>query len=155
MVGGGDFMATIWLIVAVMFFVGELVCPTFFLFWFAIGALVALLTTFITANLAVQIIVFLVISIILLIFMKPLTNRLFKNNAKDDLNMNGIIGKNAIVTKEIDNVKGVGEVKVHGEIWRAVNQEERIIESGKQVVIQKIDGVKLIVKELSENVKKD
>ena len=144
-------MAIIWLIVAVVFFVGELVCPTFFLFWFAIGALAALLTTFITANLTVQIIVFLIISIVLAIFMKPITNKLFQNKTKDELNMNGIIGKNAIVTKEIDNVKGVGEVKIHGETWSAVNEEdEKVIEAGKQVIVQKIDGVKLVVKEIPE-----
>ena len=122
-----------------------------FLFWFAIGALAALLTTFITANLTAQIIVFLIISIVLVIFMKPITNKLFQNKTKDELNMNGIIGKNAIVTKEIDNVKGVGEVKIHGETWSAVNEEdEKVIEAGKQVVVQKIDGVKLIVKEIPE-----
>lgn len=140
-------MAIIWLIIAVIFFIGELVCPTFFLFWFAIGAMVSLLLTYFTANLTIQIVAFLLVSITLVIFMKPLTNKFFKNQAKDELNMNGVVGKIAIVTKEINNLKGIGEVKFHGEIWSAISEDdEEIIPPDMQVVIQKVDGVKLIVK---------
>lgn len=142
-------MAVAWLIVAVIMFIGELVCPVFFMFWFAIGALVALVTSFITSNLAIQFSVFLVVSIILVIFMKPLTNKLFKNRTKDELNMNGIIGKNAVVIKTINNIEGTGEVKINGEVWRAVSENENeIIESERYVEILKIDGVKLIVKSI-------
>ena len=70
--------------------------------------------------------------------------------------MNGIIGKTAIVTKNIDNLNGTGEVKIHGEIWRAVNEkDEEIIEKEKKVEVLRIDGVKLIVKLADENKKND
>ncbi len=148
-------MAIAWLIVAVVMFIGELICPVFFMFWFAIGAVVALVVSLITSNLVIQVSVFLVVSTILVIFMKPIANKLFKNQTKDELNMNGIIGKNAIVIKPIDNAKGVGEVKVNGEVWRAVNEKENeVIEKEKYVEILKIDGVKLIVRYIDES-KKD
>ena len=83
-------------------------------------------------------------------FMKPLTNKLFKNEGKDDLNMNGIIGKNAIVIKTIDNLKGVGEVKIHGEKWSAVTENDgEIIETESQVEVLRVDGVKLVVKSVN------
>ena len=140
-----------WLIISVVMFIGEMVCPVFFMFWFAIGALAALVVSLITSNLAVQIVVFLVVSIVLVIFMKPLTNKLFKNKTKDELNMNGIIGKTAVVTKKIDNLNGTGEVKIHGEVWRALNESDNeIIEAEKHVEVLRIDGVKLIVKAITE-----
>ena len=140
-------MAITWLIIAVVFFVGELVCPVFFLFWFSVGALVALLLSLVVPSITVQIIVFLVVSVLLLIFMKPLTNKLFKNKQKDELNVNGIIGKTAVVLKEIDNLKGTGEVKIGSEVWRAVSEEDsKIIPQDAKVNILKIDGVKVIVK---------
>jgi len=144
-------MAIIWLIVAVLFFIGELICPVFFLFWFSVGALVALLLSLVVSNWAIQVIVFLVVSVILLIFMKPLTNKLFKNKEKDELNTNGIIGKTAVVVKEIDNIKGTGEAKVGSELWRAVSDDDsKVIPQDAKVTVLKIDGVKIIVKEETE-----
>jgi len=144
--------AIAWLIVAVVMIIGEMICPIFFMFWFGIGALVALVVSFITSNIIIQAVVFLVVSVVLVIFTKPLTNKFFKNKTKDNLNMNGIIGKTALVTKTIDNLKGTGEVKVHGEIWSAISENDEIIEVENQVEILKIDGVKLIVKNI-DNIK--
>ena len=145
-------MTIFWLIVAAIMFIGEMVCPIFFMFWFAIGAIIALITSLITSNIVVQVGVFLVVSIILTIFTKPLTNKFFKNKTKDELNMNGIVGKNAIVTKNINNLNGNGEVKISGEIWSALSEsEDTIISPGTKVVVVKVDGVKLIVKPAGEN----
>ena len=140
-------MTIAWLIVAVALFIGEMICPIFFMFWFAVGALLALVTSLITSNLIAQFVVFFVSTILFILFIKPLTNGLFKNNTKDELNMNGIVGKNAIVIDTIDNLKGTGQVKVNGEVWKAISENEsEIISPDAQVVIVKVDGVKLIVK---------
>ncbi len=83
--------------------------------------------------------------------MKPLTNKLFKNKEKDELNTNGTIGKTAVVIKEIDNLKGTGEVKVGSEVWRAVSDDDsKVIPQDAKVIVLKIDGVKVIVKEETE-----
>lgn len=140
-------MPIVWLIIAVILFIGEAVCPVFFMFWFAIGAILALITSLITSNLVAQMVVFFVSTTIFIIFIKPLTNGLFKNNTKDELNMNGIVGKKAIVVEDIDNLKNTGKVKINGEVWKAVNENEsEVILSDTQVDIIKVDGVKLIVK---------
>jgi len=141
-----------WLIVAAVMFIGEMVCPIFFMFWFALGAIVSLVVSLITSNIVVQVGIFLGVSIILTIFTRPLTNKFFKNKAKDELNMNGIVGKNAIVTKTINNLNGNGEVKISGETWSALSEsEDTIISPGTKVVVIKVDGVKLIVKPAEEN----
>ena len=142
-------MAIVWLVIAAIMLIGEFVCPIFFMFWFAIGALVALATTFITSSITIQIVVFLVVSVILTIFIKPLTTKLFRNETKDELNVNGIIGKTAKVIETIDNINGKGRVKINGEIWTAVNENEsEIISPDDLVSIVKVDGVKLIVKKV-------
>ena len=139
-------MTIFWLIIAVILFVGEAICPVFFMFWFAIGALLALITSLITSNLIAQLVVFFVSTVIFIIFIKPLTNGLFKNNTKDELNMNGIVGKRAVVVEDIDNFKNTGKVKLNGEVWKAVSENEsEIIPSDTQVNVIRVDGVKLIV----------
>lgn len=149
-------LAIVWLIIAVIMLIGEFVCPIFFMFWFSVGALVALVTTFITSNVTVQIVVFLVVSVISAIFIKPLTTKVFKNDARDELNMNGIIGKTAKVIEPIDNINGKGRVKINGEIWTAVNENEsEIILTDELVSITKIDGVKLIVRKVTGGAEKN
>ena len=140
-------MTIFWLIAAVILFIVEAVCPVFFMFWFAIGAILALITSFITSNIITQFVVFFVSTTIFIIFIKPLTNGLFKNNTKDELNMNGIVGKKAIVIEDIDNFRNIGKVKINGEVWKAANESEsEIISSETQVDVIRVDGVKLIVK---------
>ncbi len=142
-------MTLTWLIIAVIMLIGEFACPVFFMFWFAIGALAALVTSIFVSNITAQIIVFLVVSVLLTVFIKPLTNNLFKNKAKDELNINGLIGKNVKVIETINNQTGKGKVKVNGEVWTAINEvEDEIIEENKTIQVVKVDGVKLIVKKV-------
>ena len=63
-----------------------------------------------------------------------------------------MIGKTAVVTEEIDNLAGKGQVKVLGNVWsaRSVNDDMKI-PVGQHVVVQKIEGVKLIVSFDSKN----
>ena len=74
-------MWQIWLIIAGIFFVGEIFTVGFLLFWFGIGALIALITSLITSNVIIQTVVFLISSVILLFATKPLVNK-FLNTGK-------------------------------------------------------------------------
>ena len=64
---GGDIMTIVWLIIAAALFIGEMICPIFFMFWFAIGAIGALIVSLITSNIIIQTGVFVVLSMILVI----------------------------------------------------------------------------------------
>ena len=138
-------MWQIWLILAGIFFVGEIFTVGFLLFWFGIGALIALIVSLFTTNLIIQTIVFLVSSVILLLATKPFVNK-FLNNKNIATNAFSIVGKKAIVIKDIDSIKGKGQIKVDSEVWSAESEDGDPISKDTEVKITKIDGVKAIVK---------
>ena len=138
-------MWQIWLTLAGIFFVGEIFTVGFLLFWFGIGALIALIVSLFTTNLIIQTIVFLVSSVILLLATKPFVNK-FLNNKNIATNAFSIVGKKAIVIKDIDSIKGKGQIKVDSEVWSAESEDGDPISKDTEVKIVKIDGVKAIVK---------
>lgn len=139
--------AGIWLIASAIMFILEIFTISFLLFFPAIGAFLAFLCAIFGASMQVQIITFVISSILLIAFIRPIVTKFFK--AKDvAMNSESVIGKNAVVIKEIDNLHGKGQVKVAGEIWSAVSSTDENIEEGSTVIILKIEGVKLIVKKV-------
>ncbi len=139
-------MTTIWLIAFFGLLLIELVTVDLVSIWFALGALAALITTFITESILIQTIVFIFVSIIALLVTRPLMKK-FKINGFEPTNTDRVIGKVAEVTKEI-KPNSYGEVVVFGNEWMAVSKEK--IAVGEKVVIEKIDGAKLIVKKEGE-----
>lgn len=137
----------IWLIASAVMFILEIFTISFLLFFPAIGAFLAFLCAIFGASMQVQVITFVISSILLIAFIRPIVTKFFK--AKDvAMNSESVIGKNAVVIKEIDNLHGKGQVKVAGEIWSAVSSTDENIEEGATVVVLKIEGVKLIVKKV-------
>ena len=137
----------IWLIAAVVWFVGELLTEGFALFWFAVGSLAALVISFFVPNWIIQFSFFLIVSFVLFIFTRPLTQKFFESKNKTQSNIYSLVGMKAKVTESIDRINGTGKVKVNGETWKAVfeNDEEEAAPVGSEVIIKAIDGVKLIV----------
>ena len=139
--------AGIWLIASAIMFILEIFTISFLLFFPALGAFLAFLCAIFGASIQVQIITFVISSILLIAFIRPIVTKFFK--AKDvAMNSESVIGKNSVVIKEIDNLHGKGQVKVAGEIWSAVSSTDENIEEGSTVIILKIEGVKLIVKKV-------
>lgn len=142
-------MWLIWLILCGVFLVIEIFTTTFLMFWPGIGAFLAFLTSLITDNQVIQIGVFTITSILMIIFMKPLVKKLFKNNNETSMNSNSLIGKTGIVIKEINTLEAKGQVKVNGELWSAFTDDENnIIDEGEKVTVESITGVRLKVKSL-------
>ena len=136
-----------WLIIAGLCLVIEIYTVGFFIFWFGIGAFVALLVSFITNNLFIQVVVFLVTSLLLVILTKPLMKKFIKNEKTVPTNFFSLSGKQGIVTKKIDNLNSTGQVKVNGELWSAISDED--IEKDTKVKVLSIDGVKLKVEKIN------
>ena len=134
-----------WLVVCGFCLVIEILTTSFLGFWFAVGAIFALLVSLFTDNIIIQAIVFIVSSSILTFLTKPLVKRFFKNDKKVETNAYSIIGKKALVTQEINSTSGTGQIKVGTEIWSAKNSNSEIIPKGSEVKITSIDGVKAIV----------
>ena len=97
-----------------------------------------------------QIVVFLVISTLLLIFTRPAAAK-FMNQKVERTNVDSLIGKHAVVTETVDNLKGTGRVQIGGADWKARSGEESLILSKDEIVkVSRVDGVKLIVNKITE-----
>lgn len=138
-------MWQIWLIASGIFFICEIITVGFLVFWLGIGALIAMLVSFFTSNIIVQMSVFVISSGLLIFATRPLVNKISKKDVVPT-NVYSIIGKKAIVTEDIDWATGKGQVKSQGEVWSAKTNEQINIPKGSEVEIEKIDGVKVFVK---------
>lgn len=137
--------AIFWLILFAVFLIVEIGTMGLTTIWFAVGSLVAYLAAYIGFGLPVQIIVFLLVSIALLVLTRPIAMKYF-NQERQKTNVDGLIGKKAIVIECIDTLHGTGRAEVNGMEWAAKTEVEDMIEVGEVVVIEGIQGVKLIVK---------
>lgn len=134
-----------WLIIAGLFFVGEIATVGFLIFWFGVGALIAMLVSFFTSNIIIQTTIFVISSTILIFATKPFVKK-FADVKKTNTNVYSIIGKRALVIKTIDPIHSVGQIKINGEVWTAESEDNQVIEESSEVEIIEIKGVKAIVK---------
>lgn len=141
-------MWQVWLIIAGLFFIGEIITVGFLIFWFGVGALLAMVVSFFTSNIIIQTSVFVISSTILLFATKPFVKK-FVDVKPTKTNAYSIIGKKALVIKEI-NPHSVGQIKIKGEVWSAEADNDEIILEGSEVEIIQIRGVKAIVKQKVE-----
>ena len=131
-----------WFIAFIVLLFIELISVNVVTIWFAIGAVAALITTIFTDSVLIQSIVFIVVSAVALVIMKPIMKK-FKVFNITPTNSDRVIGKVGEVTKKIDTNE-YGEVKIFGNTWTATSDE--VIDVGERVKVQSIEGVKLIVK---------
>ena len=136
----------IWLILTGEFLILEILTTGFFVFWFGIGAILAMIVSFFTSNLIIQSSVFIISSCILILSTKPLVDKLLGNKQIIHTNAYTIVGKTAVVIQEIDSLKGIGQIKFQGEIWSAKSIDEQTIPKDSIVEIISIEGVKACVK---------
>lgn len=141
-------MYIFWAAAIILFGIAEAVTAQLVSIWFLIGAIAALIAAFCGANLIIQIIVFIAVSILALVITRPLVKK-YINPKKEHTNADRVIGQVGIVAEDIDNIRATGQVKADGKIWTARATDNSIIPSGCEVIIEKIDGVKLIVKNKS------
>ena len=111
-------MAAVWLIAMVVLLVVEAIVPGLISIWFALGALAALIAAALNAPLWLQVAWFFVVSIAALAVTRPLAKK-YVNSRVKPTNADMILGKECVVTEEIDNVRGTGAVSVGGKIWTA------------------------------------
>lgn len=138
----------IWLIIAGFCLILEMATVGFLVFWFAIGALVAMVISFFVDSVLIQTTVFLVVSTILLFATKPLVNKILPKDSFVKTNSYSVEGKVGKVTIDIEPIEGKGQVKVAGEAWSAKSADDTYIPKDTEVVVEKIEGVKAIVKPL-------
>lgn len=139
-----------WLVALVLFILIEIVTMGLTTIWFAGGALLAVIASALGLPLAVQIVLFFAVSFILLYFTRPMAVKYF-NKDRVKTNAESLVGRQAIVISEIDNLQGIGQVTVGGMEWSARTAEAGVkLDVGSVVNIIAINGVKLIVEEKKE-----
>ena len=136
-----------WLVALVLFILIEIATMGLTTIWFAGGALVAVIASALGLPLVVQIVLFFAVSFVLLYFTRPMAVKYF-NKDRVKTNAESLVGRQAIVISEIDNLQGIGQVTVGGMEWSARTAEAGVrLDVGSVVNIIAINGVKLIVEE--------
>ena len=138
-------MTIFWLIAFILFVVGEAVTVGLVSIWFAVGSLGALLTAALRGGLWLQIAVFLILSALSLMLLKPLSRKWMAGHKAARTNADRVIGETALVTEEIDNTMATGQVQVDGQIWTARSAHGVVIPAGSRVKVLSIQGVKVMV----------
>ena len=144
-------MWKLWLILSGVFLIIEIINLGFFMFWFSLGALIAMVVSLFIKNTIIQIIVFLISSTVLLFVTKPLANKILPKESLIKTNSFAIEGKVGKVIEPIEPIEAKGQVKVNGETWSAKSYNNEFIPKDTEIIVEKIDGVKLIVKPISSS----
>lgn len=140
----------IWLGVLAVLLVIEAATAGLTTIWFAGGALIAAVASFFGGGLILQVILFLAVSLVLLVFTRPVAVRIM-NKDVEKTNVNSLIGRKAVVTGKIDNLAQTGQVKINDVEWMArAASDNCVIPAGTIVKIDQVNGVKLIVHEFKE-----
>ena len=138
-------MIMFWLILLIIAIVAEVFTMGLTTIWFAGGALVAAVAAALEAPIWLQIILFLAVSLVLLFFTRPAAVKYF-NKDRVRTNVESMVGAQAIVTGEISNLHGIGQVIVGGQEWSARSSDDKaVIPVGSVVKVLSVTGVKLIV----------
>ena len=141
--------AICWLAALIVLLVVEAATVGLVCLWFAAGALCALVVALFVDNIWVQIAVFLVVSLVCLLTVRPLARR-YINPRRVATNADRLIGAEGVVTQTIDNLSAQGQVSVLGESWSArVQGEDASLPVGSKVKVLRIEGVKVIVTPVS------
>ena len=141
-------MQIMWLVLLIIFAVSEAVTVGLTSIWFAAGALAALVAALLGGPLWVQITLFLAVSLLCLAAVRPLARR-HLNSRVEPTNADRVIGAEAQVTEDIDNIHGKGAVVIRGMTWSARSQDGGPISAGTMVKVLRIEGVKVFVEPIA------
>lgn len=142
------FHLALWFLIFLILIIVEVLTINLSTVWFIIGSVFAFFSSFFTRNLNYQIIVFIVCTIISIILTKRFLTKV-SNFKKINTNVDSIIGRICLVTKDINNLLNQGEIVIDKNIWSALSKDDNvIIREGTKVKICDIKGVKVIVEEV-------
>jgi len=144
-------MKIAWLALLILFGLGEAITVGLTSVWFAVGALGALVCALLGGNVWLQIGTFLVLSGVSMALVRPLAKR-FLTPGYSATNADRVIGEDAVVIQEINNLLGQGQVKIAGQSWTARSQDDSVIPAGETVKVLRIEGVKVFVARQEEYV---
>jgi len=138
----------LWFLLAIIFGIIEIMNASFFIIWFGIGALGAMVASLFTTSITIQFLVFIAISTALLFTTRKLASKVTSPNITRT-NVDAVIGKIGIVTEDIPALNNPGIVKIAGEMWSAISADSEPIDKGLKVEVLQVKGVRLVVQILN------
>lgn len=138
-------MPFVWLGVALVMGVIEACTAQLVSVWFVLGSIAAAITCIFSDNVPLQIVIFLAVSVAAVLITRPFVKKVTKVKAVRT-NSDRYIGETAEVIKQINNIEGEGQVNVRGSVWSARTDDNSVIDKGSFVIVERIEGVRLIVK---------
>lgn len=137
--------SAVWLITLVVLVTGEAITVGLTFIWFAVGALGGLLVAVLGGAVWLQVVVFLALSAVTLVLVRPLAAKLLTPGISPT-NADRILSQIALVTEDIDNIAETGQVKLFGQVWTARSENGEVIPAQTRVRILRIEGVKVFVR---------
>ena len=137
-----------WLIAAIVLVILEIMTAGFGVICFAIGAAFAALVSGLGGTLTWQVVVFVVVSMLAFIFLRPVVIRFLEKKSKNvKTNADALVGRKGVVSECIDAEHHTGRVAIDGDDWKAVSEDGSVIEKGADVEIVKLDSIIVTVKQ--------
>ena len=134
----------LWLAAALILTVIELLTAfALTTIWFAIPAVLLIFVSGVVVSFRWQVVIFLVLSLVLLIFARPFAVKKLRVG-KEKTNIDGLIGKTAVVIKTIHEFEK-GEIKLNGLMWSAASEDGSVIRAGHVCIVKRIEGARAIV----------
>ena len=137
-------MSIVWIIALIVFVIAEAVTYQLVTIWFAIGALGALACSVAGTSVPTQITLFMILSVAALLFLRPASKKYLKSK-NEKTNVDSLVGMDVLITEDVNNVIGAGRGKLCGMEWTVRSADGSLIAAGETAVVEKIEGVKLIV----------
>jgi membrane protein implicated in regulation of membrane protease activity len=137
--------SAVWLMILVVLVAGEAITVGLTFIWFAVGALGGLIVAALGGPVWLQVVVFLALSAVTLVLVRPLAARLLTPGISPT-NADRVLSQIALVTQDIDNIAETGQVKIYGQTWTARSEAGDNIPAQTRVRILRIEGVKVFVK---------
>ncbi len=134
-----------WIVAIIIFSLVEASTAGLVSIWFAIGSLAALISSYFTDLILVQAIVFFLISLLSFALLRKFALKVIKKSQKET-DIGRLIGKDILITQTVDNINNTGMAKINDVEWKVRSLSGNIINEGQIATVEKIDGVKLIVK---------
>lgn len=138
-------MWQLWAIVCIVCLILELFSGDFFIMCFSIGAFVACIVSLVMPSITGQIILFAVVSVLCLLFVRPVALRyLHRNKGEKVSNADALIGRVGRVSQAIE-ADGFGRVAIDGDDWKAQSADGTAIEKGVNVKVVGRDSIIITV----------
>ena len=145
-----DVMQYVWIAAIVLLAILEGATAQMVCIWFVLGGIAALVTSIFTDAIWIQLTVFVAVSLVSLLVTRPLVKKVMSFK-KEDTNADRYVGKTGIVAETICNEEGKGQVNISGNIWTARSMDQSVIPKGSFVMVDAIEGVKLVVHLVKES----